>query len=840
MTKGKHPKLPPVPEKSSLALAGVIESAAECGNGELVVFSGNFAGCLAQFAELVMVDQCRIIDTSQEPPWTLAERLGDQDAQAILDVAVAGSSLAGPIAGLSAVLGKAAIDIAAHHYARRTSNDGAVDVVGLLRDLVWSLPADVVTVVSLGGLRGGEGRRVLERLEFDRHNKVLVDKPIVVCFGIGDARRLGYPSAQPDGSGLPVADPMAEIAARLTESGVPGIAIPYLTAPRLAAWLGSVDSALADALLAVTGGEDILASQLWGLWKQQGFIDFTAGSWRADGDDEPLAAQVRDMVHERLPSPSRQVAFDVLTWASFQRAEFSGEAVAKVVAADHGLDADDVVDVLDSLCPRRGERAVLIDTADSLRGIAATGSIGTWWTYRFTSRLFHAYFRNRRIEDTPDEDAETRSRYRRRLLDALVEEPVLTNRFAADVAELAAADGRKDLADQATKLAAALRRSAELHQVALGLLAMAEACSPAAGLNVSSLDDDLLQDRLVVLCEDLALAAGDLVKVGLIHLAVRCAETSLALMPAKAPPSLLALSNLHVGLARTVAGTTVLAVDPLREAVSHFRRVLSREPTPPNRRNVGISLGYLGNAVGQSRSWDEAVNPLSEAVKQHARVLRDTGTSQHRRELAISQHRLGEALLLSQSVGKAVGVFTEAAATFEQLVALAPTAGNRADLAGTLRYLGEAVGRSRSWDEAIGPLSQAVTLYRQLLVEEPTGSHQRDLGVALRFFGEGVGWSRSWDDAIGPLNEAVTLHRQVLSEDPTTGHRRDLGIGLSMLGLAFLRSGSRREAVNVLTEAVTIRVQVLEEDRTPRTSAEHETAVRYLAAAHGGEDPDVE
>jgi len=190
-----------------------------------------------------------------------------------------------------------------------------------------------------------------------------------------------------------------------------------------------------------------------------------------------------------------------------------------------------------------------------------------------------------------------------------------------------------------------------------------------------------------------------------------------------------AVNNLSLRLAEL--GRLDEALDLMREAVSHYRRLASTDPSflP----DLAICLNNLSNRLAEVGQREEALAPVEEAAE-HYRKLATADPESFLPDLALSLNNLSVRLAEVERPEEGLGPIQAAVAIRRALVvadrsvAKALRKGHRAEivdllaqgadslpnLAASLNNLSVRLMELGRWEEALAPIQEAVRYYRTL------------------------------------------------------------------------------------------------------------------------------
>ena len=758
LSMGKKPSAAPLASDLDVArLNGMLAEVLDTGQGQVAVVVGNSGGLLANL-EAILPEGWRYVDADGDQP--AARLLGDL-AGALTALAGAAAGLDHPLLAVAFQAGEVGRVLLMKRLAADRPQTGQVlDPVGLLWEILTHLAEAAPTVVSLGQLPPAEGRWVLQQLALRRRNHQLAGRLLVVV-SVGDG-----PESPPDDASSRAWPEDIEMAAGLAREGqVAWWWRPVLVVEDVAHWLGPIDPELAESLVALSGGSDDEASALWARWVNSGYAHQEDGRWAADGP-EVVRQAVFDILAARLQPPGSDLALEALTWGALIGDSFPGDAAARVVVDDHRTDTtvtiESVTDLLDELCEQGPGVPYVLRSDDYVDGVV-DGQERHVWRYHFADRLAAELLRKRDLVPAREGSDSVRAAYRQRVFDALLSLPELGGQDLLEVAELARACGRVDLAESLTHQAATLARLRHLTVEAATLLALATDAGPE-----------------VPLAERLANAAFHLMHVGFLALADRCGQAAVARLETEhTPASTQALAHLRAGDVKDWMGDAGAALPHLRRAASLYAQLAAHDPSQVA--SYAQSLGSLGLAIRNAHNARIALPYLSKADSLFAQLAADQPTPTHTHDRVIILSLLGNATREVYDAATALPHLVQAERLARQLATDHPNPTHTRRRALALRDLGAATRQSCDAATALPHLVQAERLARQLATDHPSPTHTHDHALTLCLFGVATRDAYHAATALPHLVEAERLARQLAIDHPTPNATRGHAITLQAL-----------------------------------------------------------
>ena len=810
LSMGKKPSAAPLASDLDVArLNGMLAEVLDTGQGQVAVVVGNSGGLLANL-EAILPEGWRYVDADGDQP--AARLLGDL-AGALTALAGAAAGLDHPLLAVAFQAGEVGRVLLMKRLAAHRPQTGQVlDPVGLLWEILTHLAEAAPTVVSLGQLPPAEGRWVLQQLALRRRNHQLAGRLLVVV-SVGDG-----PESPPDDASSRAWPEDIEMAAGLAREGqVAWWWRPVLVVEDVAHWLGPIDPELAESLVALSGGSDDEASALWARWVNSGYAHQEDGRWAADGP-EVVRQAVFDILAARLQPPGSDLALEALTWGALIGDSFPGDAAARVVVDDHRTDTtvtiESVTDLLDELCEQGPGVPYVLRSDDYVDGVV-DGQERHVWRYHFADRLAAELLRKRDLVPAREGSDSVRAAYRQRVFDALLSLPELGGQDLLEVAELARACGRVDLAESLTHQAATLARLRHLTVEAATLLALATDAGPE-----------------VPLAERLANAAFHLMQVGFLALADRCGQAAVARLETEhTPASTQALAHLRAGDVKDWMGDAGAALPLLQQAEALFAQLAADHPTPTHTHNHAYALRDLGNATRRAHDAATALPLHQQAETLFAQLAADHPTPTHTQAHAYALQDLGNATREAYDAATALPLLQQAETLFAQLAADHPTPTHTQDHAIALRDLGSATRRAHDAGAALPLLQQAETLLAQLAADHPTPTHTHTHAYALLDLGTATREAYDAGAALPLLQQAETLLAQLAADHPTPTHTHAHAYALLDLGGATRGAHDAATALPLLQQAETLLAQLAADHPTPTHTHTHAIALLDLGSA---------
>ena len=614
-------------------------------------------------------------------------------------------------------------------------------VVDLLDTIRESHPASVVLV---GGL--AEDERVIvwdsvlswSRTAWSHDNRVLVVVELVS----------GY-------SGDPLGDEQA--GSRLVNSirsGVAGGRVEWtwldpLSNDRVDEWLGSAEAEVLDALVAMSGRDDLAAARLWELWVSDGHVERVEGVWcRSDGP-EPFIQSLDVILQERVGGlreapwdrhDPRQMVESALELAALGGSTFSRSAVASEVVRDvPGVERADVEDLIDRLGEDDDDQWV-VDTDGS--SVEVGGE--RFWRYVFASPW---------LARTLKSSAEARGAVGINLVPTAVKADHLAE--AADglhgphplfedwLFNLAVVAGNRQRLRFYER-----RRSAEADRRTLPARAYVYLSIPEPDPVTLDEQIDLISSLTTIRSLDLAAELG-----------LKVCDDAVAI------GSELQVARAEISTGRAFAWNDDRrrAIPILRAGTTRLGKLHSADPSSVvYQRDLAIGLKDLGVAVRAAGRPGEAVEPLERSVElREGLVGVDPSSVVYQRDLAIGLKELGVAVRAAGRPGEAVEPLERSVELYEGLVGVDPSSVvYQQELAIGLKDLGVAVRAAGRPGEAVEPLERSVELYEGLVGVDPSSVvYQRELAIGLKDLGVAVRAAGRPGEAVEPLERSVELLR---------------------------------------------------------------------------------
>ncbi|WP_431682907.1 hypothetical protein [Kitasatospora sp. KL5] len=259
-----------------------------------------------------------------------------------------------------------------------------------------------------------------------------------------------------------------------------------------------------------------------------------------------------------------------------------------------------------------------------------------------------------------------------------------------------------------------------------------------------------------------------------------------------------ALNNRAVCL--SLLGKRREALEPARQAVAHYRTVVSTEPVPDDAlRHLVTALSSLSLAQSQLGQNTEALETMAESVA-FQRVLVQDGAPGAAGDLVPWLNNLSIRCTAVGHYQDALVAAAEAVAVCEPLADQHPDA-HRADLAMVLNTLSSCYGDVGSRAKGLQLMRRSVDIRERLHRERPE-AYGPSLALALNSLSIGLGDAGLVEEALETAERSVALYEVVCERQD--GYRHELAMSLNTLANQRWDAGDNRGAVEAAQEATKI------------------------------------
>jgi tetratricopeptide (TPR) repeat protein len=658
-------------------------------------------------------------------------------------------------------------------------------------------------------------------LNFAAGDPSLRESQIVVVAGITGPERLTKSSAGSDDSLLPWGPVVVEASHMHSSGRATWLSLPPLDRETIDRWIGPVSPDLAALLMELSGGEDLLAGNIWTSWIKHSFVVEAGDEWVLDSrNKEPVSVGLLAVLLARVSADKVWVAEKTLEYAAWWGDSFSVDAVVKCAAQATGLTGEEIADLLDDLTQHEGH-PWLLKPAGEPETRLSEGELIYRWRYSFDSSLVAAILRAR--------SASYGLSMLRDLYAAGKSIHSDGRAFASDLARLALASGSVEDAIRWRRLAATTVQIKVLETSARALLAITDA----------SAADLFLGEQLTERCVELA-------REGLFSLAVRVGKTAVECAPVGSPDwfrwksahSLAAalmparefdecrrylLQALEVERRRVAAGggeptpnllTTLSNLGALELATGDLEMAAPRleeveaclgtfdEPDGSEGRDfLASSKQILGRLAIDQGHFEDAAVQLQKAQKIQLELIDEEAYSRRFENLAITLHALGRLEIEKGDFASANLSLGEALGLERRLYQLHQSPARRGRMAISLNQIGKLAIHEGQLEVAAAWLEEALEHLRHLYDREPR-AYRRQVLISLSRLGRVALDQREFSEASTLFAEAQVHARFSYLEDASPDHRRNLAIILSQSARLAEAIGQREQALDLFAEAL--------------------------------------
>ena len=261
-------------------------------------------------------------------------------------------------------------------------------------------------------------------------------------------------------------------------------------------------------------------------------------------------------------------------------------------------------------------------------------------------------------------------------------------------------------------------------------------------------------------------------------------------------------------------------IEPLKIAITAWRRVLAMDDSPQDSLGRGAILHELGTALLNLGARESDAANLIEAVVVYRNALKvrtrergslDWATTQN--NLGIALRTLGERESGTARLDEAVAAYREALKEWTRERVPLDWALTQNNLGNALWTLGERESGTARFDEAVAAYREALKEYTRERVPLDWAMTQNNLGNALWRLGER-------ESGAVQLNEAVTAYREALKEYTREREPLEWALTQNNLGNALSTLGEREGDIARLDEAVAAFREALKERTRERVPLE--------------------